>query len=143
MKAYFDTNVLVAAVQPDHVHHSGSFAAYVGVTKGEIAGHIASQSLAELYSVLTRAPVTPQEILALIQNSIVPHFTIVDVTTGSYLAAIAACANAGWRGGRIHDMVHIQAAAQAKCDRIYTYDLAHFQALAPDWGDRIQSPPRA
>ena len=50
MKAYFDTNVLVAAVQPDHVHHSGSFAAYVGVTKGEIAGHVASQGLAELYS---------------------------------------------------------------------------------------------
>jgi predicted nucleic acid-binding protein len=147
MKVYFDTNVLVAAVQPDHIHHAPSFAAYTRVQKGVITGHLAGQGLAEFYSVLTRTPfpiaVSPKEILVLIRESIVPNFDIVDVGVESYLAAIAGCASAGWKGGRVHDAVHIQAAKQAKCDLIYTFDVAHFQSLAPEWSDRIQNPPPA
>lgn len=147
MKVYFDTNVLVAALQPNHIHHGRSLAAYGRVRAGAIAGYISCHGLTELYSVLTRAPWTvpasPKEILVVIEQSILPTFEVVEVNRQSYIAAIAVCGNAGWRGGRAHDAVHIQAAAQAKCDLIYTYDLVHFQALAPDWGDRIQSPPRA
>ncbi len=147
MKVYFDTNVLVAALKAEHTHHARSLAAVLCVRRGEFAGYTSAQSLTEIYSVLTRtpfvAPVYPDEALAMIEQSILPTFEIVEVNRQSYLAAIAACGNAGWKGGRIHDMVHIHAAAQAKCDRIYTYDLAHFQGLAPDWGDRIQNPPRA
>jgi predicted nucleic acid-binding protein len=147
MKIYFDTNVLVAALQPDHIHHARSFAAYGRVQEGVIVGCLSCQGLTELYSVLTRAPwiipVAPREILAVIEQSILPCFEIVEVSRQSYLAAIAACAGAGWRGGKIHDAVHIQAATQAKCDLIYTYDIDHFQALAPAWSGRIQSPPAA
>jgi predicted nucleic acid-binding protein len=147
MKAYFDTNILVSALQPDHVHHGRSFAAFMRVQEGAIEGWLSGQGLSEVYSVLTRAPwripVSPREILGVIQQSIVPIFNIVDVTKESYIAAIAACAGAGWKGGKIHDAVHIQAAAQAKCDVIYTYDIDHFEALAPEWSGRIQSPPAA
>jgi predicted nucleic acid-binding protein len=147
MKVYFDTNVLVAALKAEHPHHAGSLAALHRVRHGDLAGNIAAQSLAELYSVLTRTPFTvpiyPDEAQALIQQSIVPFFNIIDVTAESYLAAIAGCASAGWKGGRVHDAVHIQAAKQAKCDLIYTYDVAHFQSLAPEWSGRIQSPPPA
>lgn len=146
MKAYFDTNVLISALQPDHVHHGRSFAAFMRVREGAIEGWFCSQGLTELYSVLTRAPwlvpVSPKEILGVIQQSIVTAFNIVDVTKESYFAALAVCGNAGWKGGRVHDAVHIQAAAQAGCDLIYTYDVEHFQSLAPEWGDRIQAPPR-
>jgi predicted nucleic acid-binding protein len=145
MKAYFDTNVLVAALQPNHIHHGRSFAAYIRVQKGAVDGYLSGQGLTELYSVLTRTPwkipVSPREILAAIQQSIVPCFHIVDVSAQSYLAAIAICGSAGWRGGRVHDAVHIQAAVQAGCDVIYTFDVVHFQALAPEWSGRIQSPP--
>jgi predicted nucleic acid-binding protein len=117
------------------------------VQEGAIEGWLSGQGLSEVYSVLTRAPwripVSPREILGVIQQSIVPIFNIVDVTKESYIAAIAACAGAGWKGGKIHDAVHIQAAAQAKCDVIYTYDIDHFEALAPEWSGRIQSPPAA
>jgi predicted nucleic acid-binding protein len=145
MKVYFDTNILVAALQPNHIHHGRCFAAYVRVQEGAIEGCLSSLGLTELYSVLTRTPwpipVSPKEILAVIEQSVVPRFNIVDVSKQSYLAAIAACGNAGWKGGRAHDAVHIQAAVQAGCDVIYTYDVAHFQSLAPDWGSRIQAPP--
>jgi predicted nucleic acid-binding protein len=147
MKVYFDTNVLVAALKADHVHHSGSFSAVNGVRRGDIEGYTSAQALAEVYSVMTRAsfavPVYPDEALAMIQQSVLPSFRIIDVTGQSYLAAIAVCAKAGWKGGRVHDAVHVQAAAQAKCDLIYTYDVAHFQSVAPEWGARIQRPPGA
>ena len=145
MKAYFDTNVLVSALQPNHVHHARSFAALAEVRNGFIAGYLSGHGLAELYSVLTRAPfgfpVTALEIAEVIRETVVPFLNIVDVTAKGHLAAIGVCAGAGWKGGRIHDAVHIQAALQAECDVIYTYDVAHFQSLAPEWGNRIQSPP--
>jgi predicted nucleic acid-binding protein len=145
MKVYFDTNVLVAALQPNHIHHGRSFAAYGRVQGGAIAGSISCHGLTELYSVLTRTPwkipVSPKEILAVIEQSIVPAFEIVDVSWQSYLAAISICGNAGWKGGRVHDAVHIQAAAQAGCDAIYTFDVEHFESLAAGWSGRIQSPP--
>jgi predicted nucleic acid-binding protein len=145
MKAYFDTNILVSALQPDHVHHGQSFTAFMRVQEGAIEGWFSGQGLTELYSVLTRAPwriaVSPREILGVIEQSIVPIFNIVGVTKQSYFAAIASCANAGWKGGRVHDAVHIQAAAQAECDVIYTYDVEHFRSLAPGWASRIRTPP--
>jgi predicted nucleic acid-binding protein len=145
MKIYFDTNVLVAAFQPDHRHHVPSFAALVRVQRGDQIGYVAGHGLVELYSVLTRAPFAnrpgPDEVRTLIEESILPCFQIIEVTTQSHLAAIAACASAGWKGGRIHDAVHIQAAVQAGCDLIYTYNLADFHALAPTQAVQIQTPP--
>lgn len=145
MRAYFDTNVLVASLKAEHPHHAASFAATSRVHRGEVEGCIAAQSLAELYSVLTRAPfdlpVYPDEALLLINETIVPFFRLIEVTAQSHIAAIAMCAGGGWKGGRVHDAVHVQAAMQAECDVIYTFDLAHLRALAPDWSSRIQNPP--
>ena len=147
MKAYFDTNVLVAALKAEHTHHASSLAAVLRVRRGELAGYTSAHALTEIYSVLTRTPfvvpVYPDEALAMIEQSILPTFEIVDVSRQSYRAAIAVCGNAGWKGGRLHDAVHIQAAVQAGCDVIYTFDVVHFQALAPEWSGRIQSPSAA
>jgi predicted nucleic acid-binding protein len=145
MKVYFDTNVLIAALREDHIHHAGSFAAFQKVIAGKVEGLVTAQGLAEVYSVVTRAPfaapVHPGEAWAMIDESILPAFTILAIKVEDYLAAIAACAGAGWRGGRVHDAVHIEAAKQAGCDLIYTYDVAHFRALAPNWAERIVTPP--
>jgi predicted nucleic acid-binding protein len=147
MKVYFDTNVLVAALKAEHIHHEPSLVSVRRVCDGELEGYTACQSLAELYSVLTRTPfaarVYPEEALAMIERSVLPSFEIIEVKKTSYLNAIAACATTGWKGGRVHDAVHIQAAVQAGCDAIYTYDVAHFESLAPEWKGRIQAPPPA
>ena len=143
-KVYFDTNVLVAALKPDHVHHVPCLAAYSDVLLGAIEGYFSSQGLSEFYSVATRTPfvvpIHPLGAVEIIERSIMPHFHLVDLNAASYRAAISECASRGWRGGRVHDAVHLQAATQAKCDLIYTYDLEHFQSLAPEWGDRIRRP---
>jgi predicted nucleic acid-binding protein len=146
VRVYFDTNVLVAALQPDHVHHLPSFAALRRVQKHELDGYLAAHGLIELYSVLTRAPFanrpSPDEVQSLIKETITPDLQIIEVTTQTHLAAIALCAEAGWRGGRIHDAVHILAAAQSECDLIYTYNLTDFRALAPERANMIQAPPQ-
>jgi predicted nucleic acid-binding protein len=145
VKVYFDTNVLVAAFQPDHIHHTPSFVALRQAQQRAIDGHLAAHGLVELYSVLTRTPFVhrprPEEVQTLIEQSILPYFQIIEVSTQSHLAAIALCANSGWRGGRIHDAVHIQAALQAGCDLLYTWNLAEFHALAPTHAPMIQTPP--
>lgn len=145
MKIYFDTNVLVAALQPDNIHHIPSFAALAQVQKRAIDGQLTAHGLVELYSVLTRAPFrnrpSPDEVQALMERTILPFFKIIEVTTESHLAAIALCAQAGWRGGRVHDAVHIEAAKQAGCDLIYTYNLSDFHSLAPAMSSNIQTPP--
>jgi predicted nucleic acid-binding protein len=147
MKVYFDTNVLVAALKAEHSHHARSLAAVLRVRRGELAGFTSTHALAEIYSVLTRmpfaVPVYPDEALALIEQSILPIFEIIDVERQRYMAAIAICGKAGWKGGRVHDAVHIQAAAQAGCDAIYTFDVVHFESLATGWSGRIESPPAA
>jgi predicted nucleic acid-binding protein len=147
MKAYFDTNVLVAALKAEHTHHARSLSVVVRVCRGELAGCTSAHALTEIYSVLTRTPfvvpVYPDEALAMIEQSILLTFEIVDVSRQSYLAALRVCGNAGWKSGRVHDAVHIQAAMQAGCDVIYTFDVAHFQSLAAGWGGQIQSPPAA
>ena len=71
-----------------------------------------------------------------------PYFRVIEVSAQAHLLAIASCASAGWKGGRVHDAVHIQVAVQAQCELIYTFDVAHFRSLAPEWGERIQAPPR-
>ena len=145
MRVYFDTNILVAALKTEHIHHFASYAAVDGVFRGDREGFLSAHGLVELYSVLTRTPFTtpiyPDQVLTLVEQSILPFFQIIEVTTQSHLAAIALCAKAGWKGGRIHDAVHIQAAAQAECDLIYTYNLTDFHALAPERAQMIQTPP--
>ena len=60
MKAYLDTNVLVAAFIQEHEHHLQSFDLVKAVNDGTIVGCISTHGLAELYSVLTRAPFSPR-----------------------------------------------------------------------------------
>jgi hypothetical protein len=43
-------------------------------------------------------------------------------------------------GGRIYDALHLRRARQAACDRVYTFNVRHFQQLAPDLAGRIGAP---
>jgi predicted nucleic acid-binding protein len=57
-----------------------------------------------------------------------------------YLATIRECADKGWTGGRVYDALHLHCAKKTFCDRIYTFNVRHFQQLAPDLADRITAP---
>jgi len=144
MKAYLDTAVLVAASVADHPHHSQSLAALQMVRKKAMTGHISGHGLSEVYAVLTRTPFTPpiypMEAWKLLSMNVLPYFQIVTLTPEMYWQAIQECADRGWIGGRIYDALHLCCAKKAACDRIYTFNVRHFQQLAPDLADRIGAP---
>ena len=135
MRVYLDTNVLVAASIESHPHHLQSFDLLRAVKDRKWIGFISTHCLAELYAVLTRAPfnprVHPAEAGRLLDDNIMPYFELTTLSAGDYKAALRTCIGVGLSGGLVFDALHILCAVRAKCQRIYTFNLKDFRALAP------------
>ena len=145
MKAYIDTNVLVAASVQEHQHHVQSFDLIKAVKDGALQGCISTLGVAEFYSVLTRAPFNPRihpaEAGRLLDDNILPYFELVALSADDYKVVLRSCANAGLIGGVVFDALHLHSAQKAGCDRVYTFNVKDFRALAQfDLADRIAAP---
>jgi predicted nucleic acid-binding protein len=144
VKAYFDTNVVVAGYVQSHSQHLRAFEVVRDAYAGRLSGVVLAHGLAEIYSVMTRAPfeprVLPGEAWQMLTGNVLERFEIVHLTTPEYADAIRTCADAGWTGGRIHDVLHLKAARKTGCERIYTFDVRHYRQLAPDLADVIVAP---
>jgi predicted nucleic acid-binding protein len=145
VKAYLDTNVLVAASVQDHRHHAQSFDLVKAVKGGALHGCISTHGLAEFYSVLTRAPFTPRihpaEAGRFLDDNILPYFEVLALSADDYKTVLRSCANAGLVGGVVFDALHIHSAQKAGCERIYTFNVRDFRALVPqELEGRIAAP---
>lgn len=145
MKAYLDTNILVAASVEDHVHHAPSFSLIKAVKQGALEGYISTHGLAEYYSVITRAPFIPRvhaaEAGRFLDDNILPYFELVAISAGDYKSVLRSSWNAGLIGGLIFDALHLHCAQKAACDRVYTFNVKDFRALAPaGYADKISAP---
>jgi predicted nucleic acid-binding protein len=144
MRAYFDTTILVAASVEDHSHHNQAISAFELAQNGKIESYCSGHGLAEVYAVLTRTPfrpaVYPSEAAKILQENILPYFKLVTITPQMYIETIRECAHRGWIGGRIYDAIHLRCARESECERIYTFNVRHFQQLAPDLAQRICAP---
>lgn len=145
MKVCFDTSVLVAALVEDHPHHAPAASVLLSAKGKRIEAYVSAHALTELYAVLTRAPFTPPvypaEVRQMIEQTILPIAGVVALSAAEYRQVAAECADAGWTGGAIYDAVHIRAARKAECDRLYTFNVKHFRAIAPDeFRGRISAP---
>ena len=134
MKVYVDTNVLVAASVEQHAQHVPAFELLSAIERNAMQGCISTHGLAEFYSVVTRTPFSPrvQPFVAslFLQNNVYPFFEIVALSEADYRTVLGNCADSGMTGGVIFDALHLCAAGKANCDRIYTFNLKHFRALA-------------
>lgn len=144
MKVYLDTNVVVARMVSGHVHQLNADSLLRQIEVRRWTPVIAAHGLAEMYSVLTRTPfkprVTPAEAWHLIEQNVLPRFEIESLSRSDYGRVIQECAAQGWSGGRVFDVLHVATARKARCERIYTFDVAHFRQLAPDLLDSILMP---
>jgi predicted nucleic acid-binding protein len=77
-----------------------------------------------------RPPIYPGAALQLTEDQILGHMTLVSLDNGEYIDVVRRAAQAGWIGGRIHDAIHLRCAAKMRCDRIYTFNLKDFRAIA-------------
>jgi predicted nucleic acid-binding protein len=77
----------------------------------------------------------------LIEENILKDFTVVTLSAKEYQEAIRAAAMNGVEGGRTYDALLLKAASKSGADRILTFNVRHFQALADEAvRSRIASP---
>ena len=144
MRVFCDTNVLIAASVAAHVHHTPAKAVLERICRGDDSGYTSAHSLAETFSVLSRMPTVPklmpQDVLAILEQNIIPRFTLVALVAADYPEAIRALTAKGLGGGRICDLLHLVAARKPALDRIYTFNESEWKKLAPDLEPLIVTP---
>jgi predicted nucleic acid-binding protein len=141
MREFFDTSVLVAAFRAGHVHHVPSLKRFAAAEKKHSACGL--HSLAEVYSVMTALPVKPMippEQAMLFVEEVRNRLTLISLSQEEYFASIQDAASRGFTGGRIYDSLLLACAAKCKAQAVYTWNLKHYQSLAPDLASRIQTP---
>lgn len=141
MKSFFDTSVLVAAVQVTHEQHRRSIVAFARA--GRESGCCAAHTLAELYATLTKLPgrlrVSADQAL-LFLDEVEARLEVVHLNPREYRLAINQAASHGVLGGTIYDALLGQCALKADATRILTWNVAHFQLLGPEIAGKVQTP---
>jgi len=133
---YFDTSVFVAAAVGRHPHNGSALAALEEALGRKHTAYVSAHGLAEVYSVLTRTPfkppLYPAEAWQIIEKMILPHIELVTLTPKEYQEVVRQCALSGWIGGKVHDAIHLRCAQKIRFDRLYTFNVRDFRAMAPD-----------
>ena len=141
MKQFFDTSVLLAAFWRGHVHHLASVKRLAAAEKKDSACGV--HSLAEVYAVMTVLPVKPMippEQALLFVEEVRGRLTLVSLSPEEYFATIQDISSRGFTGGRVYDALLLACAAKCKAQTVYTWNLKHYQSLAPALASRIQTP---
>jgi len=141
MKEFFDTSVLIASFWGGHVHHQASVARLGAASKKQSACGI--HSLAEVYAVMTALPVKPlipPEQALLFVEEVRNRLTLVSLTSEEYFATIQRTAARGFSSGRVYDALLLACAAKVGARTIYTWNLKHYHALAPETTAQIRTP---
>ena len=140
MKQYFDASVLVAAFVEDEVHHE-ECADLVGNAK---EGMVHAHGLAECFSILTGGRLSVQlsadVATSVLEANVVDRMKIITLTSRETLKVLKNAQRSGIRGGGIYDALHLAAARKGQAEEIFTLNLRHFTAFAPDLLDWIICP---
>ncbi|KJH71192.1 PIN domain-containing protein [Aliterella atlantica] len=143
MNVLFDTSVLVAALIVDHPKHSESLPWLRRVKAGEIQGFISTHTLAELYAVLTRLPLSQPIAPTLAQRLIeenLDKFQKVVLTAEDYQITLVRLVRLNIIGGSIYDGLIAQAALKANVDILLTLNPKHFNRLGDEVAQLVQVP---
>lgn len=144
MKTLFDTSTLVQSLAPSLDLHTRAWPWLQRAIKGEFEWVVSAHSLAELYSVLTRLPVsprlTPAQVRRLIRENVEKHATIVALTPRDYRDLIRELSEAGMIGGVIYDALICKVAQKASVQRLLTFNVAHFRRVWPEGAEIIMAP---
>ena len=100
-------------------------------------------TLAEVYAAMTALPIRPMlppEQVMLFVQEVRDRLTLVSLDESEYFEAIQQTAAAGFTSGRVYDALLLRCAAKAKAQTIYTWNLKHFQSIAPAQAARIRTP---
>ncbi|MFO5441277.1 MAG: type II toxin-antitoxin system VapC family toxin [Dolichospermum sp.] len=143
VKILFDTSVLVAAILVKHPHHFPCWSWLEKVKTSEIEGFIITQTLAELFSVISSFPsqprFSPQITQRLIQENL-KEFQIISLTEDDYYQAIENMVNLGFTGGAIYDSLIAYSALKIEANKILTLNEKHFLRLGDSISELVEVP---
>jgi predicted nucleic acid-binding protein len=143
VRTLFDTSVIVAAFEVSHPRHTVCLPWLQQAQTEQIQGFIATHTLAEVYSVLTRLPVRPRISPELAQRLITENlerFEVIPLTTEDYQMVVAQMVNLNLTGGGIYDALIAQAAVKAEVNTLLTLNPNHFNRLGEDIARLVQVP---
>jgi predicted nucleic acid-binding protein len=144
MKVLLDSATLIAAMLPDHVHHTDAYPWLAQGKAGAFEFFASGHSLAEVYSVLTRLPRTPRigpaDAWKLLEENVTSCASLITLSGSDYVLLIAELSQRQVIGGAVYDAVIAKAAELAQVDRLVTLNEAHFQRVWPSGASRIISP---
>lgn len=144
MRIFCDTSALIPAVVSILDEHARAFSVLERVMKGKDEGFIGLHTLAELYSSLTRLPISPRiqpgEAATIIKENIVEYFKVQALSPANYAAIIEKSSALGLIGGTIYDALLLGCAEKIKPHRIYTFNVGHFHRIAPHLSHIISAP---
>ena len=107
MRTLFDSSVLVAACVEAHPKHQSALSWLKRAKNKEIEYIVAAHSLAEIYSVLTRAPFKPRIFPSiaqkLIEQNIKVDAKIISLSEREYFRVIKNMVQLGLKGGIVYD----------------------------------------
>jgi predicted nucleic acid-binding protein len=141
MRDFFDTSVLIAAFWRGHPQHEASLELVAAATKKHSS--CALHTLAEVYAGMTALPVKqviPTDQALLFVQEVRARCSVVALDEGEYHATLERAAARGLTSGRVYDALLLGCAAKVKAQNIYTWNLKHFTAIAPDLASRIRTP---
>jgi predicted nucleic acid-binding protein len=141
VREFFDTSVLIAAFWGGHSHHAASLRCLAAADRKHSACGV--HSLAEVYAVMTSlpiAPLLPPEQVMLFVNEVRSRLTSISLDEKEYSQTIQICADRGLTSGRVYDALLLGCAAKCSAQSILTWNLKHFQSIAPALASRIRTP---
>jgi predicted nucleic acid-binding protein len=144
VRVAFDTSVLVAALVASHLHHARALPWLHAVAGGTLDGVVDAHTLGELWSVLTRLPLSPPIDGRSARASVLhvrEQFEVLTLAPQVYLDAMDRCASKGLRSGAVFDAIHLAAAEAAGVGALVTFNLVDFSRLAMPASPRILAPP--
>jgi predicted nucleic acid-binding protein len=144
VRVLLDTSVVVAALLPGHASHGVAFSWLSRAKSGAFEFLFSAHSLAEVYAVLTRIPmsppITPEVAGKLIHENVVSAAKLLALTADEYVALVDGLIDKSLAGGAVYDAVIAKVAEAAKVDLLVTLNVGHFQRVWPTEAARIVSP---
>jgi predicted nucleic acid-binding protein len=138
---FLDTSVLIATAQVSHEHHKPSRELWSHCVRD--ASAVSTHTIAELYNTLTAMPpamrLAPRDTVLAVETFL-KRLTPVALSADEYIATLERSAKMGHTGGMIYDALHLACARKIGAEQIYTWNIRHFQMVAPDLADRIVTP---
>jgi predicted nucleic acid-binding protein len=144
MKVAFDSSVLVAAMVSTHRDHARAVVWLDAVSTGAVQGVVSVHALGELWSVLTKLPVSPpispkkaREAV----DEVLTRFATEPLSVQIYRDALDRCTSKGLRSGAIFDAVHLATAEAAGAEALVTFNERDFVRLSVAESPPIVVPP--